>query len=55
MIKQDWCLNYINRQTARLKGIFAWGTEEEIIPGSIYHALLAVKGIKKGTKEVRDG
>jgi integrase len=48
MIKKGWCRNNINRQVSRLKSMFRWGTEQEMIPGSVFHALLAVRGLKQG-------
>lgn len=37
----------VNSKVGRVKRIFAWATEEELIPGSVYHGLLAVKGLRR--------
>jgi integrase len=52
MIKKGWCRKYINHQVDRVRRMFRWATEEELVPGSVYHALQAVKGIRKGTPGV---
>jgi integrase len=52
MIKKGWCRKYINHQVDRVRRMFRWATEEEIIPGPVYHTLQAVKGIRKGTPAV---
>jgi integrase len=54
MIEYGWCRGYINDQIGRLKLVFRWGTEEELVPGSIYEALRAVRGLKRGRTEARE-
>lgn len=51
MVGLNWCRNHINHQISRLKSIFRWGTEEELVPGSVYHALLSLKGLRRGRGE----
>ena len=48
MITLGWCRNTINSNISRLKTVFRWATEQELIPGNIYHALFAVKGLARG-------
>jgi integrase len=54
MIESQFARSYINATVRRIKQAFAWGAEEEILPGSIYHALTAVKGIRKGKLGARE-
>lgn len=54
MIEKKWSRQYINRQVGRVKRMFAFATEEEMIPGHVYHALLAVKGLKKNKLRIRE-
>jgi len=54
MIEYDWCRGYINKQVVRIKGVFRWGAENELIPGPVYHALQAVTGLKKGRCGARE-
>src|SRR5262249_42508968 len=34
MVKQGWARGYVNHQVARIKRMFRWATEEEMIPPS---------------------
>jgi integrase len=54
MVAKDWSRTYINSQVNRVKRMFAYAAEEDQVSGSIYHALLAVKGLRKGTPGVRE-
>lgn len=49
-----WSRTYANRQTARLKQVFKWATENELIPPAIYQALVTVSGLRKGRTEARE-
>ena len=44
----------INSQVGRLKRMFRWGVEAELVPPDIYHALQAVAGLKMGRSEARE-
>lgn len=54
MVQCGWCRPHINKQISRLKSIFRWGTEEELVPGSVHYALRAVRGLKKGRTKARE-
>lgn len=54
MIEYDWCRSYINKQVVRIKGMFRWAAENELIPGHVYHALQSVSGLKKGRCGARE-
>lgn len=54
MVARQWSRNYINSQVNRIKRMFGYATEEDLVPGTVYHALLAVKGLRKGTLGVRE-
>ena len=54
MIDRGWCRNYVNKCISRIKALFKWATAEEILPGSIYHALSTVSGLKKGRSNARE-
>jgi integrase len=51
MIRMGWCRTTVNRATARVKGAFRWGVEQEFVPASIYHGLQSVKGLRAGRTE----
>ncbi len=48
------CRTYINKNIRRIKGVFRWAVAEELVAPSVYHALLAVAGLKKGRSEARE-
>jgi integrase len=54
MIESGWCRTNINRQINRVKHIFRWGTENEIVPASVYYGLQAVSGLKAGRSEAKE-
>lgn len=45
---------YINDTIARVKRMFKWGVETELVPPSVYHGLQAVAGLKRGRCEARE-
>lgn len=51
MIGLGWCRKSINVHVGRIKRVFRWGVEQEIVPGSVYHALQAVRGLRAGRSE----
>ena len=48
MIQRCLCRRSINRHVGRIRRIFAWAVAEELIPGSIAHALTSIKGLRYG-------
>lgn len=54
MVEKDWARTYVNHQIDRVKRMFRWATEEELIPASVHHALQAVRGLRKGLPGVRE-
>jgi integrase len=44
----------INRRIARIKRMFRWATENELLPSSAYHGLASVAGLPKGRCEAKD-
>jgi integrase len=54
MVEYDWCRSYINKQVVRIKAVFRWAAENELIPGGVYHALRSVTSLRKGRCGVRE-
>jgi integrase len=54
MVEKDWSRTYTNAQVDRVRRAFRWGVEEEMIPGSVYEALRAVRGIRQGKGNARE-
>ena len=48
MIEMGWKRYTVNKAVGRARRMFAWATERELVDGSTYHALLAVKGLQRG-------
>jgi hypothetical protein len=48
------CRKTINDSTSRIKRIFRWATENELVAPSVYHGLQAVSGLRKGRTEARE-
>lgn len=44
----------INQWIGRIKRMIRWATENELVPGSVYHALQAVRGLQRGRSEARE-
>ena len=53
MIDSGLCRNVVNRRVGRIKTLFKWATEEELIPGDVYGALRAVRGVAPNAPGVR--
>jgi integrase len=54
MVDAGWCRNSINDQVARIKHMFKWAVENELVPPSVHHGLLAVAGLKAGRSMARE-
>ena len=44
----------INKQIARIKRLFSWAVENELVPPATYQALAEVAGLRKGRTEARE-
>jgi integrase len=54
MIEADLCRREINKRVGRIKRLFAWGVENELIPPTVHHGLQAVKGLRSGRSKARE-
>lgn len=54
MIEADICRNEINKRIGRVKRIFRWATENELISPSVFHGLQSVRGLARGRTEARE-
>jgi integrase len=45
---------FINKQLSRIKRMFGWAVEEELVPVEVHAALLRVRGLKKGKGGARE-
>lgn len=54
LTRPGWCRNVANRMILRVKHVFKWGTEQELVPPGVYQALQAVGGLREGRSEARE-
>jgi hypothetical protein len=54
MIDAGLCRREVNKRIGRIKRLFAWGVENELIPPSVHHGLQAVKGLRAGRSKARE-
>lgn len=45
---------YVNAAMTRIKRMFRWGVGQELVPVTIYQAIQAVEGLRKGRTEARE-
>ena len=54
MIDSGLARNTINSRISRIRRMFRWGTEEQLIPDHVYHGLCAVAGLKFDRTKARE-
>jgi integrase len=47
MVERGWSRPTVNHNVRRVKRLFKWATSEELVPGSVYHGLQAVDGLRR--------
>ncbi len=50
-IERKICRDTANKYTSRVKSVFKWGVEQELVPPSVWHGLQAVAGLRRGRCE----
>ncbi len=53
-VKRDLARGVINQHTNRIRRMFRWAVENELLPAEVHGALAAVPGIKRGRAGVRE-
>jgi len=54
MIAQDWCRSHINQSIGRIKRLFKWGVENELVRPEVYQAIAVVAGLRRGRTDARE-
>jgi integrase len=54
MIRKGWARTYVNAQVDRVRRVFRWAAEEELLPGSAHDNLAKVTSLRKGKCEARE-
>jgi integrase len=53
-IVHGWCRSNANKNTGRIKMLFRWAAENELVPPSVYHGLTAVAALKRHRTDARE-
>jgi integrase len=54
VIRHGLARRHINKQVGRIKRMFSWAVEEELVPSRVYRALSRVAGLRKGRSTARE-
>jgi integrase len=54
MVTLGWCRRYINHQVGRIKQMFRWATENELVPPSVFQGIQTVTGLRAGRSGARE-
>lgn len=54
MIDSKLARRVVNQRIRRIKHVFKWGVEEELVPGEVWYQLSAVRGLQKGRTAARE-
>jgi hypothetical protein len=54
MVASGLCRAEVNKRIGRIVRAFRWAVGEELIPASVYEALRAVPGLRKGRSDARE-
>jgi integrase len=54
MIRLGWCRGVVNNQIGRIKHLFKWAVENELVPPAVFQALSAVAGLRAGRSDARE-
>jgi integrase len=48
MVRRGWTRGSVNRQASRVRAIFKWAAENELVPGTVHQSLATVAGLRRG-------
>jgi integrase len=54
MIEADLCRGVINQRVGRIRRLFRWAVENELVPAGVLHGLQAVRGLQRGRSPARE-
>jgi integrase len=54
MIRKGWARTYINSQVDRVRRMFRWAVEEELLAATVYDTLAKVASLRKGKCDARE-
>ena len=50
----DWCRTHINKQISRIKSMFKWAKNEQLVPPGVFDAIRDLPGLRRGRSEARE-
>jgi integrase len=53
-IGRGLCRSTVNKHVGIIKHIFKWGTENELVPATVFHGLQAVSGLRRGRSAAKE-
>ena len=54
MVAKGWSRPYVNKQINRIRHMYKWAVSDELVPGSVLHALKAVPGLRRGRSDAAE-
>jgi len=54
MVAMGWSRPYVNKQINRIRHMYKWAVSDELVPGSVLHALKAVPGLRRGRSDAAE-
>ena len=54
MIEKGWVRTSINKHLHRIRRAFRWGVTEQMVPAEVWHALLALEGLRIGRSKAAE-
>ncbi len=51
---RPWSRSFVNASISRVKAMFKWACENEMIPATVWHALRSVGGLQRGRTQARE-
>lgn len=54
-IEENLCRKTVNNRINRIRRMFKWGAENDLVPPDVLHALQAVAPLRRGRGDVREG
>jgi integrase len=54
LIDRGLCRNVVNKHVGRIKLLFRWAVENELVLPAVYHGLQAVGGLRRGRSDARE-
>lgn len=54
MVAAGWCRTRVNRQVRRVRQVFVWAAEEDLVPAAVANGLKVVRGLRKDRSPARE-